>query len=247
MTHATPRYVAEGGVSGAPVAYTWTDKTGVRYLGKDLNVRLYRAVDALAYRAKMAVGVAIAEWIVCRFQGLAQLDEAWRRLEAARAVIVDSLYAKDLSFDPNDSLGASGELRINDALEVALTLLGDAAEHYCKCNIYLAEPVVNLAMLARHVLPAKKEFDAWLEEAVRRAGAAYAPQPPYDKWTKKYDASGEDPVPLELFDPAWTYTPTNAKNALRAFLATLDPKANPYLNTPDEMKAKGFSGTPYQL
>jgi hypothetical protein len=31
------------------------------------------------------------------------------------------------------------------------------------------------------------------------------------------------------------------------FLAALDHRKNPYLRTPQEMKAQGFKGTPYKI
>lgn len=237
-------------IVGAPLTYPWDDRLEVGFLvGKDQNNRLYVAIDRIAFRAKFVLGLAIAEWIVWRFHGMADTKDLLQRLEAARPTVLTSRYTKDLRVEVEDAPTFSSERRVDGPLRLVLHFLGEIKERYQAGYIYMTEEIVRTAVLARHVLPdnVRKDFDDWLKESIRPAVSAYPPQPPYDKTTERYIATGEEPVPMELYDPQWTYTPERAKEALRALLKSLDPKSNPYLRTPSEMKDVGFTGTPYQL
>jgi hypothetical protein len=76
-------------------------------------------------------------------------------------------------------------------LKLALNFLGDIDAHYATGNIYLAEPIVKQAMLARHVLGKRKSFEDWMKTVLRRATEVFPRKAEYDETTKKYDASGE--------------------------------------------------------
>src|SRR5262249_50139405 len=96
-----------------------------------------------------------------------------------------------------------------------------------------------VAVLARHVLPATKPFDAWLKPILSRLAALYP-------GIGVPDSLGT-PVPREALDPAFDFRPEQTTDLLRAFLARLDPAQNPFLRTPAEMAQAGFKGTPYKL
>jgi hypothetical protein len=240
-----PKYIETSGIIGAPIKYQWNSDLGLKFFAaKDLNIRMHDAINASNFKAKMGLAIAISEWIIWRFDGHANLNDAHNRIEAAWASVIDPLYSKELSLQMTKDDNVAP---VEGPLELALCLLGKIHGRYCKGNIYLAAPIVNLAMLARHLMPDKKAFDSWLSTALRRAAQVFPRGVTYDRKTGTYDASHEKPVPREFFDPNWVYTEAAAEAALRAFLQTLDPKQNPYLRTPEEMKAAGFKGTPYSL
>jgi len=233
--------VQSSGVIGAPIGYTWNADLALElYAQKDQNPRLYQAIDQANFKAKMSLGVAVAEWIVWRFTGHADLTDAINRIEAAWASAVNPVYARDLSArmphhdDP-----------IEGALEMALAVLGQTNARYRKGSIYLAEPVVKLATLAVHIMPDKDVFQDWLSSAVRALAQAFPRATDYDRASGVYDASHEKPVPQEFFDPSFRYDDNAAAAAIRQFLQSLDPQRNPYLRSADEMRAAGFTGTPY--
>ena len=118
---------------------------------------------------------------------------------------------------------------------------------YSKGNIYLAEELVNQAELARHIIPKKKAFTDWFTDVLRRLSATFPRGEEYDRESEFYDASDEVPVPREFFNASFEYSKKVADSALASFLSGLDPAANPYLATPEEMKVAGFEGTPYKL
>lgn len=249
MPSAIPAFVSVC-VVGAPLTYPWDDDLELRFFAaKDQNNRLYSAIDQIAFRAKFMLGLATAEWIIWRFHGMADTKDLLQRIEAARTSMMNWRYTKDLRVKVRNAPTFSSEPRVNGPLQLVLNFIGEIHGGYVTGYIYMTEAIVRTAVLARHVLPddVKRDFDEWLKESIRRAASVYPPQPAYDKKTQQYVATTEEMVPMELFDPQWNYTPERAKEALRTFLKSLDPKSNPYLRTPSEMKDVGFSGTPYLL
>lgn len=108
-----------------------------------------------------------------------------------------------------------------------------------------ADHCVRLVVFARHVLPKSrhtvlKDWTAAILERIR----THWPMDP--KILDENERQGP-PVPRAAFDPSVPYDPTMDEKLLREFLASLDPKENPYLRSPAEMKKAGFPGTPYQL
>jgi len=244
MTLHPPSFVQSSGIVGAPIGYTWNADLALDLYGqKDQNPRLYLAIDQASYKAKMSLAVAIAEVIVWRFSGHVDLTDATNRVEAGWASAVDAAYARDLDAEMTHD---DDQFPIEGALELALCVLGEANSAYRTGSIYLAEPVVKLATLAAHILPDKDVFQGWLSSAVRALAQAFPRTTDYDRASGVYDASHEKPVPREFFDPPFRYDDNAAAAAIRQFLQSLDPQRNPHLRSADEMRAAGFTGTPYR-
>lgn len=238
-----PAYIDNLKIVGAPIKYKWNSDLALKFFAaKDQNVRLYEAVDRCNFRAKMALGIAISECAIWRFQGHADLTDALNRVEAAWASSINPAYARDLKAE----LTRDDDREIVDAaLEMVLAVLGIIDARYRKGSIYLAEPVVRQAVLAQHLLPDKKLFTAWLSETVKRAAETFPRLSEYDEESEFYDASQEAPVPRDFFDPGYQYSQAAAAESVSKFIKALDPGRNPYLRTSEEMKAQGFAGTPY--
>lgn len=247
MPKSLPKYLDNAGVIGTPLSHKWnSDIGGSFYFGKDHNVKLYRAVDECQFKAKMALGVAITEWAVWRFQGYVDLTDASNRVEAAWANVIEPPYSKSLKIKLKPTSGFANP-EVEGPFQLIVGLLGEIRAYYATGNIYLAEPIVKQAMLARHVLPNKQLFDNWLSESVRRIAEVFPRTGEYDKETEKYDSAHEIAVPREFFEPGFIYTTEAGRKLLHEFLNTLEFTKNPYLNSPEEMKTKGFQGTPYVL
>jgi hypothetical protein len=245
VTRTPPDYIKAAEVISAPIEYEWDSDLGLEfYAAKDQNIRLYRAIDASNFKAKTALATAVTEWIVWRLEGHADVRDAHRRIEAAWASVVHPLYAKDLfvKLTKNDDTAP-----VEAPLELALCLLGKIEGRYADGNIYLAAPIVNLSMLAQHLMPNEKDFSNWLSATLRRMAKVFPRGGEYDRESGKYDASGEKPVPREFFDPSFDYSEAAATAAWRVFLESLDPKDNPYLRSREEMTAGGFQGKPYTI
>jgi hypothetical protein len=239
-----PAVVKSAQVVGVPIAYKWSDDIASS-IDDTENVRLYKAVDAASFRAKMAVGAALAEWAIWRFHGLVDTSDGVLRVEAAWTGVVDPKYVNDLEFE---TTADDDKEAVVGAYQSGLYYLGETAADYLGKNIYLAESVVKQAALARHVMPDKKKFDSWLTETLRRTAAAFPKTSEYDERTEQYDAAAEPPVPRAfVFDPAYVHSDAECRRALADFLAKLDPKRNPYLRSAKEMAKYGFGGTAYRI
>jgi hypothetical protein len=225
MLNEPPAYVKAAGVIGAPAKYKW-DSDLAMDLDDVENDRLYDAINATSFRAKMAIAAAVAEWIAWRLHGHVDITDALQRVEAAWASVIDPKYAKNLEFQGSADDDTE---RAKAPLEAALSHLGDAYEEYSQGSIYLAEPVMKLAMLARHLAPDKKGFDAWLSETLRRTAKIFPRGPEYDEDSETYDASSETPVPRDFFEPGFKYSDAANQKAIRQFLENAQAKKNPYL------------------
>ncbi|WP_280152280.1 hypothetical protein [Piscinibacter sp. XHJ-5] len=224
MALSIPPHIANANVAGAAARYKWNSEIGLKfYAAKDQNVRLYKAVDEADFRSKFGLGVAITEWIVWRFQGLADVSDALRRVEAAWAAMTTPRAATGLKLvmsHDDDREPVAG------ALELALCNLGDLVQEYAEGSIYLAEIVVKQAMLARHLMPDKKAFDDWLAAIVRQMAQSRPRNAKYDRRTGVYDYAHEPPLSRESFGAEFRVDDPAAQDV---FLKSLDPRENPYL------------------
>jgi hypothetical protein len=247
MTLQCPEYIKQAAIAGAPVKFRWSNDIALNlYAAKDQNARLYQAVDLCSFKAQWAIDAALTEWILWRFEGLADLTDGLLRVQAAWAAAIDPAYAKSLAFKLTKGAAIHDTAPVQSCIELALAILGRGHGRYVAGQIYLAEMVVKQGVLARHVNPTPKSFDSWLSEALRRTATVFPRTGEYDRDSEVYDASGEKPVPRQFFDPSFNHTDAAAEQAVWEFLQGLDPQTNPYLRSPDEMRACGFTGTPYQ-
>ncbi len=243
MPTVSPSCVSSASVIGAPIKYKWNGDIAMEILDAE-NDRLYDAIDSLSFKAKFAFGVLLTEWIVWRFQGHVDIADALLRIDAAWAGVVHPAYMTGLEFE--GSADDDSE-KILAPLEFALSNLGDIASDYAEGNIYLAETVMKQAVLARHVMPDKKAFEAWLTGTLKATAKVFPRGVEYDEASEFHDASNEAPVPRQFFEPGFQYTEAAAARAFDDYLQTLVPAGNPYLRPAKELAKAGFSGTPYRV
>ena len=241
MLNSPPTIVEASGVVGAPIKFKWNGDIAMDlYDGVD-NVRLFNAINASNVRARMAVACIVAEWIIWRLKGHVGIDDALARVEAAWAGVIHPAYAKDLDYSMSDDDTQPAE----GALDLTLGILGEAWEEYAGDAIWVATHAMKLTYVARHVLPARKPFDEWLTEALRRLAESFPRRAEDDEDAEQYDHGTEQPVPRDFFEPSFRATPSAVERAIAEFLQGLRPKNNPYLRPPAELKAEGFKGKPY--
>lgn len=223
------------------IDYEWTRRiaNGFQAVPGEDYPRLWDALEEISVRAAFALGVVCSEWVVARLRHLADVSDAMLRIEAASAATIDYRYAALPR--PAAPKSASGPDPVAEPLWLAQLFLTYMQDNYVKMHngvvtVRVRDSALRLALLARHV--AKKQgFDKWLTASFKKAKQHYP--------AKKISVQNEAPVPPEFFDPAFQWSPQTVLEAQSRLLAVLDPSRNPYLRTPEDMKADGFTGEPY--
>ena len=223
-------------VSNTGISHEWE---GTVHYNRD-NPQLAKRLSALAPSAILGTGLGIAEWVYWRFNK-PNLDRTpILFIEASWAFAVDPAYTKiwDETSEkrPHDAIG--GPMFALKDLVSSLLHAERARRRSPKTSSGgPARQATYLAFLARHVLPKARPFDDWLKNVVVRLADAH-PKPQADAFGK--------PVPRQALDPSFAYSADKAPALFDQFLRSLDWRANPYLRSPDEMVAEGFSGEPYR-
>jgi hypothetical protein len=245
MTLEKPGYLNELEIIGAPISYKWSDKIACHFDEME-NPKLIRAVDQSNFKAKMAIGAMITELVMWRYDGQAEISDGLKRAEAAWACAIDRYYSKDLSLDLSGDF-FQDEQPIEGPIECALDYLETIYNRYTTGEVYLADAVTTLIFVAFHCFPNKKKFSAWLSETLRHTAKVFPVGIDEDEFydLESYDCSHEKPCFRAFFEPGFEYAEESAREAINRFLQSLNPNDNPYLRTPEEMKAAGFSGIPY--
>lgn len=243
-----PAYIECLRIAGSPVKYKWDSSLALKYYGtKDQNVKLYLALDKSNFKAKIAIGLSVTEWVVWRLSGLTDVTDALDRIEAGWASTLNLLYSKSLEVPATNNPKFHDVEKTAGPVLTCLRLLNGMHSRFASGSIYLAEPIVKQAMLARHVLPDKAPFEAWLSVTIQRTTELFPRIGDYDEESGTYDPSNEKPIPRESFEKDFFNFEATAAADWNTFLETLDPSRNPYLRTPEEMRAEGFKGKPYPL
>jgi hypothetical protein len=92
--------------------------------------------------------------------------------------------------------------------------------------------------MGRAVIPNVDAFDAWWKSAIDRLVQAHP------KSEEGPDDVGR-PVVREAMDPEVTYTGQDSDTCVTAFLRSLSSTANPFLSSPEELRAAGIPEAPY--
>ena len=147
------------------------------------------ALTAIASRARFALGVACAEWVVARMVGHVDVSDAILRIDAAWV-------------DPTRPLGdlppTQEPKQLNGPVRSAMKILGHGCERIAgsETTHWMA---MGLSLLADQIVGRHPAFRPWFGEALRRA-------------TERFPASAcDDPiVPREFFEPVSAPAPPHS-------------------------------------
>ncbi|MFO7561946.1 MAG: hypothetical protein R6X02_04840 [Enhygromyxa sp.] len=196
----------------------------------------------LSHRARIALTLAIGEWIVHRFSKLA--DVHYRLccdyMEALWAWNIDWRYA--IPFHPQDREWQGPVL---GPLELVLVICNDAMERVEEqgesehCPAWISQ-------LAEHVLPDARPYRVWLDEVLARLEQHFAGEYDPDDFFLENDFRGPR-VPREIFDVSRQFDPGQSDALLDGFLIRIQGTPNPFLRPVDELEDMGDEhGTPYR-
>ncbi|NJK32784.1 MAG: hypothetical protein HC927_10450 [Deltaproteobacteria bacterium] len=220
----------------------------LRYAWDDWNVHPYfRPGDAevreralgLSHRARIALTIAIAEWVVHRFDRVSADQLCHDYLEALWAWNIDWRYA--IPFRPDDR---EWQGPIRGPLELALVIANDAFETSEEQGASEAAPAW-MSQLARHLLPDPAPFLSWRDAVIARLEQHHPWEYDEDDFFLEHDFRGAR-VPREIFDLSRAYDPSEAERLLAAFVRRLIGNPNPFLRDRAELELLAEAeGWPY--
>ncbi len=229
-----PRYIDIAKIADEPVTYAWNnERPSEAYLGDD--AKLMHQFAKISRRGKVSLAAGMAEWIAWRLSKQSEDEALFQVIEALWASTIDWRYIKTLKTHERKMLKKDwpGPVRgpICSTYSILATISFDAGR-----DMATEQWMVPLSNLAIYVIKDPKPFKAWRRSVTERLIQLHP--------RTTADPTGV-PVPREALDPAVPYKPEMAPELVSGFLAKLDYRINPYLQTPEEMKNAGFDGTPY--
>jgi hypothetical protein len=233
-----PWYVTTAGVEQAPISHNWKDDDANTFYSErdSIQASLARTTPAGA----VAVALGCLEWVAWRMSEHAEVTLVLQAIEAMWAGLIDRRYVRDLYDSPLALLGRDWQGPERGPVYVAYWQLVPLRS--CVQSAEPASPEASCAVrLGRFVMPvgpSRKAFVDWWPTVLERLVQ-----------THPADQDGRSgfgkPIPRVVLDPALDYAVAAEEQYLSDFLATLDPAANPFLASPEEMAESGFVGDPY--
>lgn len=209
--------------------YAWND-LDVEAAEQPIDRKLSTRLRKLSLRAAAALGIATAEWILLRYNGLHDHEEPRWYLETAWVQLIDARYGYE--WDPLQA-GLAGP--IEGPIRQALMWVGAAIE--CVADESSPhEEVATLIRLCEHVLPTREPFVDWRDTILERFERVFP--------ATKADPRG-DVVPVEAVDPEYEFSAVSIEPLVNAYLTKLDRADNPFLRSPEDLIDEGFEGEPY--
>ena len=225
-----PAHIAQAAISTPELHYEWDEADLGKIFNKEGNDAFFDRINTISYRANTALAVAIAEWIVWRYETLSDDEIPYQFLEAGWAAVVDNRY--NSLVEPNHDNEWQGPIRGPMSLAFMLIKEAIAVEER---ELELV-PILNMTELAEHILPDCTAYLAWRDSVLDRLEKLY----PLDS-----EETRGDVVPREVFDLSIGFDPDMCEILINQFLRKLDPSDNPILNTPEEMLNLRFDGEPF--
>lgn len=227
-------YGAASKALSGPLQYKWNDDKPTEHYNEE-NHRLEKELAQPPMRAGLSATIGFAEWIWLRLRHATKDSRFPELIEAAWASVIDWRYLNASNQVQNEaSERKRGQIEgpLSIAFRHLLTSILDASNEtgFYSNSVYISN-------LAEHVVSDQGAFKKWRGSVIKRLKTLY-PDDPNDLFGP--------PVPREaIVDPKFDVAAS--PKLLNAFLGQLKPNENPFLSGPDEMKAKGFEGVPYQF
>lgn len=235
-----PRYIAEANIADSPTAYPW-DEWNVENAYQPADPDLTDRMAYLSHRANVAMCIAMAEWVVWRFEKLSDDPIPLKYLEAAWAGNVHTAYVRYVETTDDDWRGV-----VRGPLNIALSIVIDLMWGFKDTTP--GENVAWMSNLVELVLSDSQAFKEWRKACMHRL-EQYFPRPEEDIDDLFEDEPDLGPwVPRELFDPGIPFDPRMTRLLIKQFIKSLDYKANEFFHTPEEMlEFPDYNDTPYTL
>jgi len=227
-----PAYIKTSGVIGTALTYEWAPHKGTELIEK-VPKNIADTVLQMSLRANFVLAIAVAEWIMWRLDSATVYPQLALYVDALWARTVDKSYLKVNSLDtPKDASDPrTGPLiEMEDALYTAFR---KSTQNHPERGMAAG----GLVSLTRYTLPSTEGFDDWLRRTLARF---------FEHCRLDPESRAGGLVPRAFLDPDVEIQPALIPALLDEQLSQIEWAGNPFLATPDEMRAGGFNGTPYR-
>jgi hypothetical protein len=235
-----PDYIARARIDVTEVTYHWHDWRAFEYC-QPVDDEFVARCSTLLESAVNAFTIAVAEWLMFRYDRLSSDQTPYLHLESAWCANVDRRYSWPIEFPREDWQGP-----LRRPMFVGIVLVNHPL-YELEYDEETISPPAMLSRLLQHVLPDSERFLEWRQKCLERLERFYRREDrdPFE------DLFEDQPritlVPREVFDPAFDFTPEMALPLTNRFLRSIDYAANPFLLTPQQMRIEGFTGSPYSV
>jgi hypothetical protein len=232
MPLSSPSHIASASLCQPEIRYVWRDweENGVYDTPEDDT--LLDRLEGLSFRANLALTIACAEWVIYRYECVADIQMHLQFIEAAWAAVVDDRYLRP--WEPLDD-ECSGPVK--GPLAASLMIIQEAV-HAMATEAGNGLTAIYISNLASHVLPQIEAFMTWREQVLSGL-ESLAPLDP--------EETLGDVVPREYFAAPQRFKSEMAESFVRKFLQGLDVNSNPSLHTPEELEELHFEAVPYDF
>jgi hypothetical protein len=238
-----PPHIRTGVILTPELRFAW-DEWNIRDPYMFVQAAIFEALEPLTNKACTALTIAIGEWICARFAPLDPDPIPLQFLEAAWAGVIHPAYCEYFETTDDEWRGP-----VRAPLAITVTIAADALFRL-DADPIVAHRTCWMRNLARHVIDPHDRFDAWFAACVARLAQHHNKQKDPSIATASIfeDFPGQGlPVPREAFDLAVAYDATDAPQLLDRYLRSLDPRANPFLRSTEELsEVDGLPGPPYR-
>lgn len=218
-----PNHIAVSGIAGQPIQYLWglDVSRAIRHPLEDEHPRLAEACQSIGGRGALALLLAVAEWVAWRYAGIIDIRDACQRIEAGYSGVLNHTTA--VLPEPSEPFPKE-QGKAHGPLKLARMLITEAWDTYRAKPAFVAESLLSMVLLARHVVADHPAFEAWLSTTMRRTHAlcpaTEAPPPE------------QVALPPQFFAGAPADSPAQRAELWDAFLATIERTGHPYLTPP---------------
>lgn len=244
MAYTVSPYIAETLMNHPLVHFVWDDtRVDEDFLFEPDN--FLKQMSSVSLRAKIAVGIAMYEWVVYRFSSVSDDVVPYQILEASWCANVRREYMEYFELDREEWLGPiRGPLWCGMTWLTPMIFFSDDNPDEWESGLSF------LSCLAVHVLPPSSGFEDWLNNVAVRMHRFYpsSPEDPFEDLFGEKEEERRGPlVPREVLDPHFEFQPDMTDGLIDQFLRKVDYQSNPFLKSPELMLEEGFVGTPYQI
>jgi len=226
MDLTRPAYMGDAAANRLPLRYLWDDTRCSRDFAAD-PAPVLEAAGPLSVRARMALCIALYEWVVWRFDGLHDDPAPRQFLEAAWCASVDPRTIRFFELERNAWIGP-----VRGPLWCAITWLRAALADGDAKPVEVIDGLQYLTRLALHVVPEPARLQRWLALALPRLRQhhPHRPEDPFvDLLGRRIGAHRGTLVGRDVFDPQAPYDQPRADRWVEELMRGARATPNPFL------------------